>query len=108
VLLIAGGKSKGGDIAGFVRRIAPRLRHVALLGETRHLLAAACAENGLAHTVCDDLAASVGVLARQVVPGDHVLLSPGFASLDQFKSYADRGDQFVNLVRNLASAPASR
>ena len=108
VFLIAGGKSKGGDIAGFVRRIAPRLRHVALLGETRHLLAAACAENGLAHTVCEDLAAAVATLSRQAVPGDQVLLSPGFASLDQFKSYADRGDQFVNLVRNLASAPASR
>ncbi len=108
VLLIAGGKSKGGDIPGFVRRIAPRLRHVALLGETRHVLAAACRETGLAHTVCEDLASAVAALSRLAAPGDNVLLSPGFASLDQFKSYADRGDQFVNLVRNLASAPASR
>ena len=108
VLLIAGGKSKGGDIAGFVRRISPRLRHAALLGETRHALAAACAETGLAHTVCEDLPSAVAVLARLALPGDHVLLSPGFASLDQFKSYADRGDQFVNLVRNLPAAPASR
>ncbi len=106
VLLLAGGKSKGGDISGFVRRIAPRVRHVALLGETRHALAAACAGCGLAHTVCDDLAAAVRTLAGIAVAGDHVLLSPGFASLDQFKSYADRGDQFVHLVHQLAAAPA--
>ena len=103
VLMLAGGKSKGGDIAGFVRRIAPRVRHVALIGETRHTLATACAQAGLAHTVCEDLASAVGVLARIVLPGEQVLLSPGFASLDQFASYAERGDQFVNLVRNLAS-----
>ncbi len=108
VFLIAGGKSKGGDIAGFVRRISPRLRHAALVGETRHQLASACVETGVAHTVCDDLASAVGALARLATSGDEVLLSPGFASLDQFKSYADRGDQFVNLVRNLGPAAASR
>lgn len=108
ILLIAGGKSKGGDIAAFVRRIAPRIRHVAILGETRHALAAACAESGVSHTLATDLAAAVRCLADLALPGDHILLSPGFASLDQFKSYADRGDQFVNLVRNLSVTPASR
>jgi UDP-N-acetylmuramoylalanine--D-glutamate ligase len=106
VLLVAGGKSKGGDIAAFVARIAPRVRHLALLGETRHALAAACVAIGLPHTLCPDLAAAVRVLADQAKPGDHVLLSPGFASLDQFASYADRGDQFVRLVQNLPPAPA--
>jgi UDP-N-acetylmuramoylalanine-D-glutamate ligase len=108
VLLIAGGKSKGGDIAAFVGRIAPRVRHLALIGETRHELAAACAGRGLEHTVCDDLAEAVRRLSTLAIPGDNVLLSPGFASFDQFLSYADRGDRFVNLVRNLASSPASR
>ncbi len=108
VLLIAGGKSKGGDISAFVRRIAPRVRHAALIGETRHILADACAAAGLAHTLCADLPQAVRALAALAVPGDHALLSPGFASLDQFKGYADRGDQFVNLVRNLAPSSALR
>ncbi len=106
VLLVAGGKSKGGDLAGFIARIAPRVRHVALVGETRHTLAAACDEAGLAHTVCADLDEAVRALAAQARPGDNALLSPGFASLDQFKSYAERGDRFVNLVRNLSTAHA--
>ena len=106
VLLVAGGKSKGGDIAAFVARIAPRVRHVALIGETRHALAEACAAVGLAHTLCADLSEAVRTLAALAVPGDHVLLSPGFASLDQFQGYADRGDQFVNFVRNYSPTAA--
>ncbi len=105
VLLIAGGKSKGGDLAGFVQRIAPRVRHVALIGETRHALADACAEYGVASTLCGDLAEAVRTLAALAIPGEHLLLSPGFASLDQFKSYAERGDLFVQLVRNHSFAP---
>jgi UDP-N-acetylmuramoylalanine--D-glutamate ligase len=34
-------------------------------------------------------------------PGRNVLLSPGFASFDLFRSYADRGDQFERCVRDL-------
>ena len=40
----------------------------------------------------------VHVIAK---PGDTVLLSPGAASFGQFKNYADRGDQFCQLVKNL-------
>ncbi len=41
VVLIAGGRSKGGDLSGFARRIAPRVRHAVLIGETGAALAAA-------------------------------------------------------------------
>lgn len=106
VFLILGGKSKGGDVQAFIQRLAPRVRHAALIGETRHALAAACASAGVVHTVCPDLAVALSVLAGQASAGDHVVLSPAFASFDQFKNYADRGDQFIRLVRALAPAPA--
>ncbi len=104
VLLIAGGKSKGGDLAGFVRRIAPRVRKVFLIGETARPLAAALAAAGVAHVSCPNLDTAVRGAAQAAEPGEHVVLSPGFASVDMFRNYEDRGDQFEELVR--AHVPA--
>lgn len=104
VLLIAGGKSKGGDLHGFVRRMAPRIRHVALIGETRHVLATFLGSENVPYTLCSNLSQAVDTLASLSVPGDQVLLSPGFASFDQFSSYAERGDQFVAFVKKHAAS----
>jgi UDP-N-acetylmuramoylalanine--D-glutamate ligase len=107
-LVILGGRAKGGDIAGFVGRIAPRLKHAFLIGETKHTLAEACAARQISHTVCATLEYAVQKAADQAAEGDHVLLSPGFASFDMFKSYEDRGDQFEQLVRTLGAQPSSK
>jgi UDP-N-acetylmuramoylalanine--D-glutamate ligase len=37
----------------------------------------------------------------QLKTGDSVLLSPACASLDQYKNYQDRGDQFTKAVLGL-------
>ncbi|MEO5960673.1 MAG: UDP-N-acetylmuramoyl-L-alanine--D-glutamate ligase, partial [Opitutaceae bacterium] len=58
-ILIAGGKSKGGDLAGFVHRIAPRVRHAVLLGETSAELAFHCKAFRVAHTSCGSMAEAV-------------------------------------------------
>lgn len=108
VLLIAGGKSKGGDLERFVGRIGPRLKHTFLIGETKVPLARACAARGVPCTVCESLAEAVQGAHEAANTGDHVLLSPGFASLDMFTNYQDRGQQFEALVNNLGAMPISR
>ncbi len=108
VLLIAGGRAKGGDIAGFARRVAPRVRKAFLIGETRQELARGLAAAGAAFTECASLSDAVRRAAACAGPGDHVLLSPAFASFDMFRSYEDRGDQFERLVREqILAAPAA-
>ncbi|MCF3648994.1 UDP-N-acetylmuramoyl-L-alanine--D-glutamate ligase [Synoicihabitans lomoniglobus] len=104
VILIAGGRAKGGDMAGFVERISPRIKQVLLIGETRNILATFLGAAAVPHRVCVDLADAVNAAANLATAGDHVLLSPGFSSLDAFRGYADRGQQFETLVRALAAA----
>ncbi len=107
VVLLAGGKSKGGDLAGFVERIAARVKHALLIGETGPSLAAQCAARGVPHECCASLEAAVCRAAEIAAPGDHVLLSPGCASFDMFRNYEDRGEQFEHLVRNRLRANAA-
>lgn len=101
VVLIAGGKAKGGDLGGFIHRIAPRVAHIVLIGETSEALSSHCAACRVAHTRCATLEEAVRRAAEIAEPGDNVLLSPAFASFDMFRGYADRGEQFEKLVQNL-------
>ncbi|MGA3006897.1 MAG: UDP-N-acetylmuramoyl-L-alanine--D-glutamate ligase [Opitutaceae bacterium] len=108
VLLIAGGRGKGGDVAGFVQRIAPRVKFAYLIGETGPAMAAACAASGVACALCPTLADAVERASAAAEPGDHVLLSPAFASFDMFRGYDDRGRQFEDLVNNLGATVVFR
>jgi UDP-N-acetylmuramoylalanine--D-glutamate ligase len=101
VMLIAGGRSKGGDLAGFARRIAPRVAHAFLIGETGPALGVACEANGIPHSVCASLDEAVRAAATAAQPGGDVLLSPGFSSFDMFRNYEDRGDRFERVVAEL-------
>jgi UDP-N-acetylmuramoylalanine--D-glutamate ligase len=51
--------------------------------------------------VCGSLEQAVHGASAAARPGDHIVLSPGFASFDMFRGYADRGNQFEKLVSNL-------
>ena len=104
VVLIAGGRSKGGDLGAFVRRIAPRVAHIVLIGETGPALAGACELLGVPHTLSPGLAEAVHAASCASRPGDNVLLSPGFASFDMFRNYEDRGNQFERAVGELHAA----
>ncbi|MES1168140.1 MAG: cyanophycin synthetase, partial [Oleiharenicola lentus] len=101
VLWIGGGKAKGGDLAAFVQRIARQIKHAFLIGETSAALAGHCRESQVPATLCAGLAEAVRAAFALGRPGDHVLLSPGFASFDQFRGYDDRGRQFESLVGQL-------
>ena len=108
VWVILGGKAKGGDIAAFVARVAPRVKHALLIGETATELARACESSGLPYTEVRTLPKAVAEASARAVAGDEVLLSPGFASFDQFRGYDDRGFQFEQLVGELIPVPVFR
>jgi UDP-N-acetylmuramoylalanine--D-glutamate ligase len=101
VLWIGGGKAKGGDLPGFVDRISAKIRHAYVIGETQPALAGLLRSHQLPVTPSDSLESAVRAAFAQAATGDHILLSPGFASFDMFRGYDDRGLQFESLVEKL-------
>ena len=107
-LWIGGGKDKGGDLTGFARRLSDLVAGAYLVGETGPVMAKALADLGSPVTLCESLAKAVRAAyddAREIAD---VLFSPGFASLDAYSGYEERGKSFVNLVLNLKSPARGR
>jgi UDP-N-acetylmuramoylalanine--D-glutamate ligase len=100
VLLIAGGRDKGGAFARLHAAVRRRVKLAVLIGEAAPRLRAALGEA----TACLDAASlrdAVAAAAQRARPGDVVLLSPACASFDMFADYQDRGRQFKQLVAEL-------
>jgi len=94
VVLIAGGRNKGLDVGPIA--LEPNLRLVVAIGEAAGDLAA----GGGPVKIADTLEEAVAIADESAVVGDTVLLAPGCASFDMFRSYADRGDRFSAIVRS--------
>jgi UDP-N-acetylmuramoylalanine--D-glutamate ligase len=100
VILLAGGVDKGGDYAPLEDGIKQKVRRLVLFGEAKGIMARALGP--LTETVVvDDLQAAVRDAAAHARAGDVVLLSPACSSFDQFRNYAERGNIFKTLVRQL-------
>ena len=46
---------------------------------------------------------AVKIASKIAKPNENILLSPACASFDLFDNYEDRGNQFINAVRNLSN-----
>jgi UDP-N-acetylmuramoylalanine--D-glutamate ligase len=100
IVLIIGGKDKGGDFGALRRDIRARVRTLVLIGESKDKIrkglegAAPIVETGsMKEAVARSFAA-----ARS---GDVVLLAPACASFDWFRNYEQRGRVFKSAVRAL-------
>jgi UDP-N-acetylmuramoylalanine--D-glutamate ligase len=99
VVLIAGGRSKGLAFDS-LRSVADRVRAVVAIGEAAGEVEAAFA--GLCPVErASSMDDAVGRAAGVAKPGDAVLLSPGCASFDWYRNYAERGDDFARAVMEL-------
>lgn len=107
VVLIAGGRDKGGSYDPLVQLLRVKGRAVVLLGEAAPLLKAALG-NSVPHREAEDMLEAVRLARLLAEPGDCVLLAPACSSLDMFESYAERGRSFAAAVRATAVAPSSR
>ncbi|MAD76654.1 MAG: UDP-N-acetylmuramoyl-L-alanine--D-glutamate ligase [Rheinheimera sp.] len=97
LILIAGGDAKGADLSELRPVLTRDVNHVITLGQDGPAIAALHSHA----TEVKDLTAAVKQAAKLAQSGDMVLLSPACASLDMFKSYAERGELFARAVREL-------
>ncbi|MCS3491419.1 UDP-N-acetylmuramoylalanine--D-glutamate ligase [Arthrobacter sp. JUb119] len=118
VVWIAGGLSKGVEYGDLIAKHAQRLAKVLLIGTDTASLRQALAAHAPEVEVIDITGAAQGgdgsvpsgaqVMTRAVSKaaevaeaGDTVLMAPAAASMDQFSSYAQRGNAFIAAVSDL-------
>jgi UDP-N-acetylmuramoylalanine--D-glutamate ligase len=134
VVWIAGGLSKGVSYDDLVEENAGRLKAVVLIGTDtaalelaleRHapdvpVIGRSTGETEEVQTAATDgspagespmigdavMAQAVASAAGVAQPGDTVLMAPAAASMDQFPSYAHRGEAFIRAVRGLVEGQA--
>lgn len=97
LILIAGGDAKGADLTELQPALQRDVQQLITLGQDGPAIAALLPDSIQVKTIQQ----AVKTAASLAQPGDMVLLSPACASLDMFKSYADRGEQFAAAVREL-------
>jgi len=107
---IAGGLAKGAKMDELILRTASRIKAAIIIGQDGEIIVDALkkhAPNAPIHMIAnsngsEDLMDEVVSCALEIATlGDTVLLAPACASMDQFTSYAQRGDLFAQSVSRL-------
>ncbi|TAN60087.1 UDP-N-acetylmuramoyl-L-alanine--D-glutamate ligase [bacterium] len=97
VVLIAGGRDKGGDYSVLASLIKQKVKAMILIGEARFKIFKSL--GGLTDTVMAiSFEEAVNTARSKAGVGDTVLLCPACSSFDMFKSYKERGERFRLLV----------
>ncbi|WP_100934227.1 UDP-N-acetylmuramoyl-L-alanine--D-glutamate ligase [Candidatus Chlamydia corallus] len=103
VVVILGGRDKGGDFIALTSVLSQTAKHVIVMGESRETIARALSGT-IPLTLAKDLEEAVSIAQIIAQEGDTVLLSPGCASFDQFQSFEERGTYFKLLIGEMQAA----
>ena len=100
-VLILGGKDKGNDYSEIDELVKQKCHTLVFMGLHNEKLREHFGGFGLNIIDTDNLHDAIQGAYKAAHEGDTVLLSPCCASFDLFKSYEDRGEQFMAAVKNL-------
>ncbi len=97
VVLILGGKDKGGDFTELVPLVRERVAHLVLMGKARETIARQIGPV-VPTTRVVTLAEAIEAARAEAPPGGVVLLAPACASFDQYSGFEERGEDFRRRV----------
>jgi UDP-N-acetylmuramoylalanine--D-glutamate ligase len=100
VVVVLGGRFKGGDFRDLMLPLAERHATVIAIGESRSLIREALSAVVSVHDA-EDMSAAVRTAFASAAPGGTVVLAPACSSFDMFRDYAERGRVFKQEVRKL-------
>ena len=100
VVLILGGKDKGGDFSLLADPIRRHVRGIVVIGEAAPRIQKALGQT-TEMTVEANLSDAVARALSMASRGDVVLFSPACASFDMFRNYQHRGLEFKRIVREI-------
>ena len=100
IVLIMGGKYKGGDLSRLNDFIRARVKHIVLIGEAADMMIRAFSQ-ATELTKVSSLEEAVSSAFEIAAEGDTVLLSPACASFDMFTDFEHRGRVFKEAVSSL-------
>ncbi|MGJ3205732.1 UDP-N-acetylmuramoyl-L-alanine--D-glutamate ligase [Geobacillus sp. FJAT-46040] len=101
VILLAGGLDRGNEFDDLLPYLQ-QVKAVVLFGQTADKIGRIAQKTGI-ETIryVDNVEKAVPVAFELSEPGDVILLSPACASWDQYKTFEERGDIFINAVHKL-------
>lgn len=98
IILIAGGYDKHVDYRPLIEAVKEKAKSMVLIGQTENVLASLCENANIPYYIANDMDHAVKKIFQIMTPGDTVLLSPASASWGAYKSYAQRGEDFVEKI----------
>ena len=103
LILILGGKDKGGDFQLLRKAVKSRVKHLVLVGAAREKIREVL-QNTVPLELADSFEEAVHKAVAAAGAGEVVLLAPACTSFDMFTSFGHRGRRFKEIVISLAEA----
>jgi len=100
--LILGGDDKGVDLNELFKFLQKTDIKIYNIGSNKEKLSKLAKQYNINFELCKNLKDAVKRIDKNMLQNDVALLSPAAASLDEYTSYAQRGDEFKETVQNIS------